>query len=72
MKYVVVIEKGTANYSAYVPDLPGCVAAGDTIEEIEELIRGAIEFHIRGMREDGLEIPPPVSFAREVEIRQPA
>ena len=72
MKYVVVIEKGAANYSAYVPDLPGCVAAADTIEETERLIRGAIEFHIRGMREDGIEIPPPVSLAREIEIRLPA
>ena len=72
MKYAVVIEKGDTNYSAYVPDLPGCVAAADTIEETEKLIRGAIEFHIRGMIEDGIEIPQPVSFVREVEIRQPA
>jgi predicted RNase H-like HicB family nuclease len=60
MKYAVVIEKGPNNYSAYVPDLPGCVAAADTIEETERLIQGAIEFHIRGMKEDGIEIPPPV------------
>jgi predicted RNase H-like HicB family nuclease len=72
MKYAVVIEKGPINYSAYVPDLPGCVAAADTIEETERLIQGAIEFHMRGMREDGIEIPLPVSFAREVEIKQPA
>ena len=72
MKYVVVIEQGAANYSAYVPDLPGCVAAAGTIEETERLIRGAIEFHIRGMREDGIAIPPPVSLAREIEIRLPA
>ena len=72
MKYAVVIEKGAANFSAYVPDLPGCVAAADTLEEIEKLIRDAIEFHIRGMIEDGFEIPQPVSLAREVEIRQPA
>jgi predicted RNase H-like HicB family nuclease len=72
MRYAVVIEKGANNYSAYVPDLPGCVAAADTLEEIEKLIREAIEFHIRGMIEDGFEIPQPVSLAREVEIRQPA
>lgn len=72
MKYAVVIEKGADNYSAYVPDLPGCVAAADTIEETELLIQGAIEFHIRGMIEDGIEIPAPVSLAREIEIRQPA
>jgi predicted RNase H-like HicB family nuclease len=72
MKYAVVIEKGADNYSAYVPDLPGCVAAADTIEETERLIQSAIEFHIRGMIEDGIEIPKPVSLAREIEIRQPA
>jgi predicted RNase H-like HicB family nuclease len=67
-KYAVVIEQGGANYSAYVPDLPGCVAAGDTIEETERLIREAIETHIRGLREDGLEVPKPSSLAREVEV----
>jgi len=72
MKYAVVIEKGDANYSAYVPDLPGCVAAADTLEEIERLIQGAIEFHIRGMIEDGIEIPSPVSLVREIEIQRPA
>jgi predicted RNase H-like HicB family nuclease len=72
MKYAVVIEKGATNFSAYVPDLPGCVAAADTLEEIEKLIRDAIEFHIRGMIADGFEIPQPVSLAREVEIRKPA
>jgi len=72
MKYAVVIEKGATNYSAYVPDLPGCVAAAETIEEIEMLIRSAIEFHIRGMIEDGLEIPQPASLVREVEVRRPA
>jgi predicted RNase H-like HicB family nuclease len=72
MKYAVVIEKGANNFSAYVPDLPGCVAAAETLEEIEKLIRDAIEFHIRGMIEDGFQIPQPVSLAREVEIRKPA
>ncbi len=68
MKYAVVIEKGENNFSAYVPDLPGCVAAADTLEETEQLIREAIEIHIRGMREDGLEVPGPTSLAREVEV----
>ena len=67
-KYAVVIEKGENNFSAYVPDLPGCVAAADTLGETEQLIREAIEIHIRGMREDGLEVPEPTSLAREVEV----
>ena len=70
MKYLVVIEKGETNYGAYVPDLPVCVAVGDTIEEVEERIASAIEFHIRGLREDGLEIPVPTSIAREIEPAQ--
>ena len=68
MKYVVVIEKGKSNFSAYVPDLPGCVAAGDSIEEVEELIRGAMEMHIAGLREDGIIVPPPSSLAREIDV----
>jgi len=68
MKYVVVIEKGVTNYGAYVPDLPGCVAVGDTMDQVEERIRGAIAFHIRGMREDGIEIPQPSAY-REVEVQ---
>ena len=68
MKYAVVIEKGENNFSAYVPDLPGCVAAADTLGETEQLIREAIGIHIRGMREDGLEVPQPTSLAREVEV----
>ena len=67
MKYFVVIEKAEGNYSAYVPDLPGCIAVGDTVEEVEESIRGAIDFHIRGMREDSLEIPAPSIF-KEVAV----
>jgi predicted RNase H-like HicB family nuclease len=61
MRYAVVIEKAAGNYSAYVPDLPGCVATGNTVEEVETEIREAIEFHVDGLREDGLPIPPPVS-----------
>ena len=69
MRYVVVIEKGESNCSGYVPDLPGCVAAGDTVEEVEQLIREAIEIHIAGLREDGIEVPEPISILREVEVR---
>ena len=68
MKYVVVIEKGDSNFSAYAPDLPGCVAAGDTIEEVERLMRRAIEIHIAGLREDGIVVPPPTSLTREIEV----
>jgi len=67
MKYLVVFEKGEDSVGAYVPDLPGCVAVGDTFEEVEELIRGAIDFHIRGMRADGEEIPQPSTF-KEIEV----
>ena len=67
MKYLIVIEQTDNGFSAYVPDLPGCIAAGDTVQETEELMQGAIEMHIRGMREDGLEIPAPSIFT-EVEI----
>jgi len=68
MKYAVVIEQAGSNYSAYVPDLPGCVATGDTKEEVEREIREAIEFHIEGMREDGLPIPTPSSSVEYVEV----
>jgi predicted RNase H-like HicB family nuclease len=68
-KYAVIIEKGAANYGAYVPDLPGCVAVGDTVEEVEKLIAEAIEFHLEGMREDGDPIPEPTTIATYVETR---
>ena len=61
MRYAIVIEKADGNYSAYVPDLPGCVAAADTIEETDHLIREAVEIHLRGMREDGIPIPEATS-----------
>lgn len=61
MRYAVVIERADGNYSAYVPDLPGCVAVGDTVEETQEAIREAIRFHLAGMREDGDPIPEPVT-----------
>jgi len=68
MRYAVVIERAESNYSAYVPDLPGCVAAGSTIKEAENEIREAILFHIDGMREDGLSIPAPSSSVEYIEI----
>ena len=68
MRYAIVIEKAESNYSAYVPDLPGCVATGTTIEETEKSIREAIEFHLDGMREDDTPIPPPSSLVEYVEV----
>jgi predicted RNase H-like HicB family nuclease len=68
VRYAVVIEEAEANFSAYVPDLPGCVATGATVEEAEQAIRGAIEFHLEGLREDGAAIPPPTSHVDYVEV----
>ncbi|OGA15296.1 MAG: hypothetical protein A3H32_12245 [Betaproteobacteria bacterium RIFCSPLOWO2_02_FULL_63_19] len=68
MRYAIVIEKAEGNYSAYVPDLPGCVATGATVEETEAQIREAIGFHLEGMREDGLPIPQPASRVEYVDI----
>jgi predicted RNase H-like HicB family nuclease len=68
MRYAIVIEKAENNYAAYVPDLPGCVATGATVEETETEIREAIDLHLRGMREDGLPIPEPSSSVDYVEI----
>jgi predicted RNase H-like HicB family nuclease len=67
MRYAVVIEKANGNFSAYVPDLPGCVATGDTVAAVEREIRDAIRFHIDGLREDGLPVPEPTSIADYVE-----
>ena len=72
MRYAVVIEKGERNYSAYVPDLPGCVSVGDTLDEVKAEIREAIEFHLEGMREDGSPIPKPSSWAEYVEVDERA
>ena len=69
MDYVVIIEKGEKSYGAYVPDLPGCVAVGETREEALVLIREAIEFHLEGMRDEGISAPIPHSFSEFVEIR---
>jgi predicted RNase H-like HicB family nuclease len=66
-RYAVVIEKADGNYSAYVPDLPGCVATAATVEAIEEEIRAAIRFHIEGLVADGFEIPEPTSIAEYIE-----
>jgi len=68
MRYAIVIEKAASNYSAYVPDLPGCVATGLTIEEAEQQIREAIAFHLEGLREDGLPVPHPQSQVDYIEI----
>jgi len=68
MKYAVVIERARSNYSAYVPDLPGCVATGSTIVEVEKEIREAIEFHIEGMRQDGESVPEPSSSVEYIEV----
>jgi predicted RNase H-like HicB family nuclease len=68
MRYAIVVEKATSNDAASVPDLPGCVATGATIEEVEAQMREAIEFHIEGMREDGLAIPEPSSIVEYVEV----
>ena len=68
MRYAIVIEKADNNYSAYVPDLPGCVATGQTTEETEQQIREAIDLHLRGMREDGLPIPEPSSSVDYIDI----
>ena len=68
MRYAIVIENAGGNYSAYVPDLPGCVATGTTVQETEQAIREAIEFHLEGLREDGNPIPPPSSRVDYVEV----
>jgi len=68
MRYAVVIENAGSNFSAYVPDLPGCVATGATLAEAEVAIREAIEFHLEGLREDGSPIPPPSSKVEYIEV----
>ena len=68
MRYAVVIEKAGENYSAYVPDLPGCIAAGESIAEVQKLIRHAIEMHLEGMREDGTPIPQPSSRVDYIDV----
>jgi predicted RNase H-like HicB family nuclease len=69
MRYAVVIEKAEGSYSGYVPDLPGCIATGPTIEAVEQEIRDAIRFHIEGLMADGLTVPAPSSIAQYVEAQ---
>ncbi len=68
MRYAVVIEAAGDNFSAYVPDLPGCVATGSTPAETEIAIRDAVAFHLEGMRQDGTPVPPPTSRVEYVEV----
>jgi predicted RNase H-like HicB family nuclease len=67
MRYAIVIEKGASSYGTYAPNLPGCVAVGETIEEVRKLIQEAIEFHLEGLEEDGWSIPEPISICEYVE-----
>ena len=67
-RYAIVVERAKNNYAAYVPDLPGCVATGATVEETERRLREAIELHVAGMREDGLSVPEPSSVVDYVEV----
>ena len=68
MQYLVIVEKGPSSYGAHVPDLPGCVAVGETKDEVLTLIREAIEFHLEGMKQDGEPIPSPSSTGELVEV----
>jgi len=72
MKYAVLIEKGDTSYGASVPDLPGCIAVGETLEEVEQLIREAIAFHIEGLKEDGIPISEPTTLCEYVELQEGA
>jgi predicted RNase H-like HicB family nuclease len=68
MQYLVVVEEGPKSFGAYVPDLPGCIAAGESRDEVLTLIREAIEFHLEGLKENGHKIPQPSSSGEVVEI----
>jgi predicted RNase H-like HicB family nuclease len=68
MQYLIVIEKTATGFSAYSPDLPGCVTTGATREEIEQNIRDAIEFHIAGLRQEGYEVPEPNSYSTYIDV----
>ena len=68
MRYAIVIEKAPSNYAAYVPDLPGCIATGASVQETESLIREAIEFHLEGLKADGLPIPLPSSQVEYIDV----
>jgi predicted RNase H-like HicB family nuclease len=68
MRYAVVIEKSESGYGAYVPDLPGCVAVGETLKQTEHLIQEAVEFHVEGLCDDGLSVPEPSAVMHYVEV----
>lgn len=68
MRYVIIIEQGDTSWGAYVPDLPGCVAVGETEQEVKQLIQEAIEFHLEDLTEAGAQIPPPMSRSDYVEV----
>ncbi len=68
MRYMVVIERGEKSWGAHVPDLPGCVAVGETRDEVLQLIREAIEFHIEGLKQEGQPVPPPSSEGEFVQV----
>jgi len=68
MRYAVVVEKGESGYGAYVPDLPGCIAAAESYDEVLRLIQGAVEFHIDGLKEDGEPIPAPTSRIEFIDV----
>lgn len=68
MEYVVILERGEKSYGAYVPDLPGCVAVGETKEETAQLIRRAIALHVAGLKREGLPVPEPSSTIESVEV----
>jgi predicted RNase H-like HicB family nuclease len=70
MKYLVLYEKGPTSWGAYIPDLPGCVSVGDTLEEVKQLIREGMELHLEAMREDGDAIPEPTTLCEFVEVAQ--
>jgi predicted RNase H-like HicB family nuclease len=68
MRYAIVIEKGDTSYGAYVPDLPGCFAVGETLDEVRNLIKESIKFHLEGIEEDGLKIPQSISICEYIEV----
>ncbi|CAN5862496.1 MAG: type II toxin-antitoxin system HicB family antitoxin [Gemmatimonadetes bacterium] len=72
MRYAVIIERSETGFGAFVPDLPGCVAVGETEEEVRQLIREAIEFHLDGLREDGEPIPPPATRVEYIAVQSAA
>ena len=68
MRYAIVIEKGETSYGAYVPDLPGCIAVGESLEEVKALITEAILFHLEGLQEEGMTIPESVSLCEYIDV----